>query len=87
MQELEAQLQEQAPHNAADHAHLHELPPLVIDGIPTPIDKMTQVGTKTNKQNEQHPPPTPPNENRGVGGGRKSISSTMEDPVRITLHR
>ena len=45
IQELESQLQEQAPHNAADVAHLHELPPLVIDGIPTPIDKMTQVRT------------------------------------------
>lgn len=43
MQELETSLQEQAPQNHADGAHLHELPALVIDGIPTPIDKMTQV--------------------------------------------
>ncbi|XP_076447337.1 DNA-binding protein P3A2-like isoform X3 [Babylonia areolata] len=42
MQELETSLQEQAPQNQADAAHLHELPALVIDGIPTPIDKMTQ---------------------------------------------
>lgn len=42
MQELESTLQEQAPQNQADAAHLHELPALVIDGIPTPIDKMTQ---------------------------------------------
>ncbi|KAL8604382.1 hypothetical protein ACOMHN_028145 [Nucella lapillus] len=42
MQELESTLQEQAPQNHADAAHLHELPALVIDGIPTPIDKMTQ---------------------------------------------
>ncbi|CAG5125586.1 unnamed protein product [Candidula unifasciata] len=40
--ELENALQEQAAHNQGDTAHLHELPPLVIDGIPTPIDKMTQ---------------------------------------------
>lgn len=43
MQELESSLQEQAPQSQGDGAHLHELPPLVIDGIPTPIDKMTQV--------------------------------------------
>ncbi|XP_070191817.1 DNA-binding protein P3A2-like isoform X2 [Littorina saxatilis] len=42
MQELESSLSEQAPQNHGDGAHLHELPPLVIDGIPTPIDKMTQ---------------------------------------------
>lgn len=41
-QELEVSLQEQAPQHTGDGAHLHELPPLVIDGIPTPIDKMTQ---------------------------------------------
>lgn len=41
-QELESSLQEQAPQHQGDGAHLHELPPLVIDGIPTPIDKMTQ---------------------------------------------
>lgn len=42
IQELESALQEQTPHNSDHTAHLHELPPLVIDGIPTPIDKMTQ---------------------------------------------
>ncbi|XP_005093358.1 DNA-binding protein P3A2 [Aplysia californica] len=41
-QELENALQEQAAQNQGDNTHLHELPPLVIDGIPTPIDKMTQ---------------------------------------------
>ncbi|KAK6995005.1 DNA-binding protein P3A2-like isoform X1 [Biomphalaria glabrata] len=41
-QELENALQEQAAHHQGDTTHLHELPPLVIDGIPTPIDKMTQ---------------------------------------------
>ncbi|BFZ10423.1 hypothetical protein BsWGS_13462 [Bradybaena similaris] len=41
-QELENALQEQAAQHQGDTAHLHELPPLVIDGIPTPIDKMTQ---------------------------------------------
>lgn len=42
-QELESALQEQAAQHQGDTTHLHELPPLVIDGIPTPIDKMTQV--------------------------------------------
>ncbi|CAL1544252.1 unnamed protein product [Lymnaea stagnalis] len=41
-QELESALQEQAAQHQGDTTHLHELPPLVIDGIPTPIDKMTQ---------------------------------------------
>ncbi|KAK3778203.1 hypothetical protein RRG08_060130 [Elysia crispata] len=41
-QELENALQEQAAQNQGDTTHLHDLPPLVIDGIPTPIDKMTQ---------------------------------------------
>jgi hypothetical protein len=26
-----------------DDPNLHELPPIVIDGIPTPVEKMTQV--------------------------------------------
>ena len=42
-QELENALQEQAAQTQGENPHLHELPPLVIDGIPTPIDKMTQV--------------------------------------------
>ena len=43
MQDLEGALAQQAPPQAADNPALHELPPLVIDGIPTPVDKMTQV--------------------------------------------
>jgi len=42
MRELEKSLQQQAPPSHIDNS-LHELPPLVIDGIPTPVDKMTQV--------------------------------------------
>ncbi|ELU11897.1 hypothetical protein CAPTEDRAFT_221267 [Capitella teleta] len=42
MGELEASLAQQAPPPQADNPALHELPPLNIDGIPTPIDKMTQ---------------------------------------------
>ncbi|KAI0208944.1 DNA-binding protein P3A2 [Lamellibrachia satsuma] len=41
MRELEKTLQQQAPPTHIDNT-LHELPPLVIDGIPTPVDKMTQ---------------------------------------------
>lgn len=43
MQDLEASLAQQAPPAQPDNPALHELPPLVIDGIPTPVDKMTQV--------------------------------------------
>ena len=43
MQDLDAALAQQAPPQQADNPALHELPPLVIDGIPTPLDKMTQV--------------------------------------------
>lgn len=43
MQELESALAQQAPPQAQDDPTLHELPPLVIDGIPTPVEKMTQV--------------------------------------------
>ncbi|XP_041350200.1 DNA-binding protein P3A2-like [Gigantopelta aegis] len=42
IQELETSLEEQAPAGNASMAHLHDLPCLVIDGIPTPVDKMTQ---------------------------------------------
>ena len=47
MQDLENALAQQAPPAQADNSNLHELPPLVIDGIPTPVDKMTQVFTST----------------------------------------
>ncbi len=54
MQDLETALAQQAPPAQPDNPSLHELPPLVIDGIPTPVDKMTQVG-------ETFPPnPIPP---------------------------
>lgn len=43
VQELEQSLNEQAPPTLPDTSGLHELPPLNIDGIPTPVDKMTQV--------------------------------------------
>ena len=43
MQDLETALAAQAPPSQQDVAGLHELPPLIIDGIPTPVDKMTQV--------------------------------------------
>ena len=43
LQDLEHSLAEQAPPAQPDNPGLHELPPLVIDGIPTPVDKMTQV--------------------------------------------
>ncbi|XP_069142105.1 DNA-binding protein P3A2-like [Argopecten irradians] len=42
MQELESSLADQAPPTNTENTGLHELPPLVIDGIPTPVDKMTQ---------------------------------------------
>ncbi|KOB75864.1 DNA-binding protein Ewg, partial [Operophtera brumata] len=32
----------QAPPPPADDPSLFELPPLIIDGIPTPVEKMTQ---------------------------------------------
>ncbi|XP_077545202.1 DNA-binding protein Ewg isoform X7 [Haemaphysalis longicornis] len=40
--ELEAALAQQAPPQPQDDPTLHELPPLVVDGIPTPVEKMTQ---------------------------------------------
>lgn len=33
---------EQAPPPPQDDPSLFELPPLIIDGIPTPVEKMTQ---------------------------------------------
>ncbi|KAI1285970.1 DNA-binding protein P3A2 [Halotydeus destructor] len=42
MQELEAALAQQAPPQVKEDPSLHELPPLVVDGIPTPVEKMTQ---------------------------------------------
>jgi len=42
MNELDTALQQQTPQPQPDTSGLHELPPLVVDGIPTPVDKMTQ---------------------------------------------
>ena len=42
MEELESALAQQAPPPVQDEPSLYELPPLVIDGIPTPVEKMTQ---------------------------------------------
>lgn len=42
MQELETALSRHAPPPVQDDPSRHELPPLVIDGIPTPVEKMTQ---------------------------------------------
>ncbi|XP_064633059.1 nuclear respiratory factor 1-like isoform X2 [Lineus longissimus] len=42
MQDLEASLSQQTPPAVPDNPALHELPALIIDGIPTPVDKMTQ---------------------------------------------
>uniref|UniRef100_A0A6A7G583 DNA-binding protein P3A2-like n=2 Tax=Hirondellea gigas TaxID=1518452 RepID=A0A6A7G583_9CRUS len=42
MSELETALAMQAPPPLQEDPSLYELPPLVIDGIPTPVEKMTQ---------------------------------------------
>jgi len=42
MSELETALAQQAPTPQIEDPSLHELPPIVIDGIPTPVEKMTQ---------------------------------------------
>lgn len=42
MEELENALAHQAPPPIQDDPTLFELPPLIIDGIPTPVEKMTQ---------------------------------------------
>ena len=36
-------LAQQAPPKNPSNPMQHELPPLTVDGIPTPVDKMTQV--------------------------------------------
>ncbi|KAJ8947091.1 hypothetical protein NQ318_002449 [Aromia moschata] len=42
MEELENALAHQAPPPIQEDPTLFELPPLIIDGIPTPVEKMTQ---------------------------------------------
>ncbi|XP_046427947.1 DNA-binding protein P3A2 isoform X3 [Neodiprion fabricii] len=42
MEELESALAQQAPPPVQEDPSLYELPPLIIDGIPTPVEKMTQ---------------------------------------------
>jgi len=43
MSDLELQLAQQAPTSTNDTSMLFELPPLTVEGIPTQLDKMTQV--------------------------------------------
>ena len=47
MSELESALSQQAPNPGPEDPSLHELPPVCVDGIPTPVEKMTQVRLKT----------------------------------------
>lgn len=42
MDKLDEALAAQAPPRVQDDPSLFELPPLIIDGIPTPVEKMTQ---------------------------------------------
>ena len=42
MQDLETALAEQTP-STLENSGVYDLPTLTLDGIPTPIDKMTQV--------------------------------------------
>jgi len=42
MSELETALSQQAPNPGPEDPTLHELPPVCVDGIPTPVEKMTQ---------------------------------------------
>merc|ERR1719336_3392022 len=42
MSELETALSQQAPPPNVVDENLYELPPIVVDGIPTPVEKMTQ---------------------------------------------
>lgn len=46
MQELENVLSNQAP-PPQENSHLFELPALLMDGMPAPLEKMTQVCTQT----------------------------------------
>jgi len=47
MNDLDQQLAQQAPASTSDTSMLYELPPLTVDGIPTQLDKMTQVTVAT----------------------------------------
>lgn len=42
MEELEHALSQHAPPPVPDDPSLYDLPPLILDGIPTPVEKMTQ---------------------------------------------
>ena len=46
LSELETALLDQTPPAQQENPNLHELPHLVVDGIPTPVDKMTQVSVE-----------------------------------------
>jgi len=43
MTDLDQQLAQQTPASSHDTSLLYELPALTVDGIPTQLDKMTQV--------------------------------------------
>ncbi|KAL3852165.1 hypothetical protein ACJMK2_015840 [Sinanodonta woodiana] len=48
MQDLEASLAEHvSPHNGGGDSNMYDLPQLALDGIPTPVDKMTQAQLRT----------------------------------------
>lgn len=42
MDQLDTALAQHAPPPIPDDPTLYELPPLILDGIPTPVEKMTQ---------------------------------------------
>lgn len=47
MQDLDTALAEQTPSNSVENSGVYDLPTLTLDGIPTPIDKMTQAQLRT----------------------------------------
>lgn len=47
MQDLDTALAEQTPSNSLENSGVYDLPTLTLDGIPTPIDKMTQAQLRT----------------------------------------
>ena len=49
MQDLDAALAEQTP-SSLENTGVYDLPSLTLDGIPTPIDKMTQVLTSVTRK-------------------------------------
>ena len=43
MQEMETTVAQQVPVGLPHNTGIQELPPLSVDGVPTPVEKMTQV--------------------------------------------